>query len=475
MKKLSIVVPVCCQKTKSFELTTVFLDSIKLYTQSENEVIIVDDGSADKEFFERIDKDILIRNETAKGFPAAVNLGIEKASGEYVVILNNDLVMTPNWDKRLIAWFEKDEKLGLLSCTTNKVDGYQNQDYDKEGVQYQYADVVTGFLMMLPRKILNELKEQSIKNKQDGYWLDRRFGLGGQCDSSLCVETKKLGYQVAIARDVFVHHVGSMSFRELFNNDAKRSIEYSKSRVDLLRKKYKNNNNMETQNSIKAQVDNTTDKPLIMIAVPSVNSEIRVELTNQLIHWSHSDRFRIRIKFITGTLPLDNARSQAVNEFMEVSNSPEDRLFFIDSDIIPPLEALDKLYDANKDIIGALCFMMKPDDKGMMVPVPVALKYDENKKYIVHFDGEGITEIDAYGLAACMIKRKVFETITERIFKFEYYPDGTLKLVGDFYACQIFQKFGFKVYCDFNTICEHIKSIGLREINNLMLNVQQRK
>ena len=314
-------------------------------------------------------------------------------------------------------------------------------------------------------------KGVSKVNVTYSYYLpvDERFDPGGQEDSDLCMRIKNLGWQVGIARDVFIYHYGSATFRELFNNDAPLSHKYARSRVEILREKYKNDNNMEIKQSIQAQVNNTNDKPLIMIAVPSVNSEIRVELANQLIYWSHNNRFRIRIKFITGTLPLDNARSQAVNEFMEVSNSPEDRLFFVDQDVIPPVEALDKLYDSGKDIIGALCFMMKPDDKGIMVPVPVALKYNEEKKYVVYFDGKGITEIDAFGLAACMIKRKVFEKIETPMFDFKYYPDGTLEMVGDFRFCQKAQKAGFQIYTDFGTICEHIKPVGLKSVNDLLV------
>jgi len=69
------------------------------------EVIVVDNGSTDqsvevaeKEFPEAI----IVRNGRNLGFSAGNNIGIARSGGEYVVLLNNDTVVHPDWLKELV-------------------------------------------------------------------------------------------------------------------------------------------------------------------------------------------------------------------------------------------------------------------------------------------------------------------------------------------------------------------------------------
>jgi GT2 family glycosyltransferase len=45
----------------------------------------------------------VVTNLTNLGFPAAVNQGLRLARGEYLVLLNNDVVVTDGWLDQLIA------------------------------------------------------------------------------------------------------------------------------------------------------------------------------------------------------------------------------------------------------------------------------------------------------------------------------------------------------------------------------------
>src|ERR1017187_2166932 len=45
----------------------------------------------------------LIANATNRGFPAAINQGLQYARGEYRVLLNNDVVVTEGWLDQLVA------------------------------------------------------------------------------------------------------------------------------------------------------------------------------------------------------------------------------------------------------------------------------------------------------------------------------------------------------------------------------------
>ena len=45
----------------------------------------------------------VITNTTNRGFPAAINQGLQRRAGEYLVLLNNDVVVTDGWLDQLTA------------------------------------------------------------------------------------------------------------------------------------------------------------------------------------------------------------------------------------------------------------------------------------------------------------------------------------------------------------------------------------
>ena len=198
------------------------------------------------------------------------------------------------------------------------------------------------------------------------------------------------------------------------------------------------------------------------------------KLAETLVKYAKHPHYDVRF-FFPAIVPLDASRNTCVENFMKISNSEDDRLLFIDDDMTVPENGLDVLVGHDKDICGLLCFMIKPNDNGLMVPLPVACKYNEDKKYIVYFDGEGLTEVDALGGACIMIKRKVFEEIGTKAYEYKYYANGTLCLVADYHFCQKAQAKGFKIWVDFNNTCGHIKEIDLREINRTMVNINNGK
>jgi intein/homing endonuclease len=67
-----------------------------------------------------------------------------------------------------------------------------------------------------------------------------------------------------------------------------------------------------------------------------------------------------------------------------------------------------------------------------------------------------------------MFKRKVYEAI-ERPYEFQYYRNGTLALTCDFDVFQKCQKAGFKLWIDFSLICDHIRTVSIKSVNDLMI------
>ena len=88
------------------------LECVESIYKSENknfEVILVDNASNDKTFRECKEKfsDItLIENEKNLGYCEGNNVGIRRAKGEFVVVLNPDTVVKPDWLNALIHAYE---------------------------------------------------------------------------------------------------------------------------------------------------------------------------------------------------------------------------------------------------------------------------------------------------------------------------------------------------------------------------------
>jgi len=84
------------------------LEGIRAQTHRDVEVIAVDNASADESasFFEHV-----IRNDTNRGFSAAVNQAIAVARGEFVLLLNPDCFLAPDYIEKLLPVFE-DERVG---------------------------------------------------------------------------------------------------------------------------------------------------------------------------------------------------------------------------------------------------------------------------------------------------------------------------------------------------------------------------
>jgi len=210
------------------------LGSIERHTLERYELILVDNGSTDgtpsylRGYGEghRADGDsalqrvVLVLNSDNRGFAVGNNQGIAASRGEYVLLLNNDVIVTNGWLERLLAVFERHPGVGLVGPMTNYVSGPQLvervpyadvRELDEFAAQWgqgraresQAASRLVGFCLLARRAVFDRVGG-----------LDPRFGLGNYEDDDLCVRAAMAGFEARIARDVFVHHVGGAVFAQ---------------------------------------------------------------------------------------------------------------------------------------------------------------------------------------------------------------------------------------------------------------------
>lgn len=101
------------------KVTIDFLQSVRLHTDlSTVEVILVDNGSAENHeaaFLSAYPEIVYIRSEANLGFAGGNNLGIQVATGDYLLLLNNDTEITANLITQLSAELDANEDIGMIS------------------------------------------------------------------------------------------------------------------------------------------------------------------------------------------------------------------------------------------------------------------------------------------------------------------------------------------------------------------------
>ena len=221
------------------------VESILTQTAYPNyELIIVDNQSTDGtvEYLKELQKQELegvkiILNEKNIGFAGGNNIGIREAVGDYVLLLNNDTIVSRGWLSSMVRTLERDQKLGMCNPTTNSIGNecmvgakYRNKKEFRE-FAYQYTHEhlnETGKVEMLP--LFCTLIRSSVID-QCGM-LDEGYKIGMFEDDDYTMAVTKAGYTIAIAEDCFIHHINGGSFKKLNSELYQQIFETNKSRFE---------------------------------------------------------------------------------------------------------------------------------------------------------------------------------------------------------------------------------------------------
>lgn len=232
IKKIYGLVSIVIVTFNNLRFTKQCIASIFAKTAYPNyEILVVDNCSQDGtvDYLIRLKKEhqnvTVILNEENAGFARANNIGIRYSKGEYIILINNDTVVTKGWVTGLVKHLDRDEMLGLVGPVTNGAwtESKIHVNYScigeldtfaEENTIHNFNKLYTN-LRMLPmfciamkRKIIEEI----------GY-LDESFGIGMFEDDDYSYRVKLKGYKIACAEDVFIHHYVSASFNNLPYNE----------------------------------------------------------------------------------------------------------------------------------------------------------------------------------------------------------------------------------------------------------------
>ncbi len=113
------------------------LNSVLSQTQTDFELIFFDNASSDEsiELVQNNFKDTrvkIFRSQTNLGFAGGNNEALKHASGNLIVLLNNDTIVDKDWLKYLIEGIKSDSNIGIVQSLV-KTRGIPNQYYEMNG------------------------------------------------------------------------------------------------------------------------------------------------------------------------------------------------------------------------------------------------------------------------------------------------------------------------------------------------------
>ncbi|WP_139998221.1 glycosyltransferase [Paenibacillus paridis] len=197
------------------------VESIQRHTQQGSyELIIVDNGSTDETVQWANSQPGLhvIANGANAGFPKGCNIGIAAASGEHLLLLNNDTVVTPGWLDGLKRGLLSDEMIGAVGPVTNSAAYWT-------AIPVSYATIEEMELFASAMHAFPDRSKWEERVKLVGYcllikreaWervgpLDETFGMGNFEDDDYSIRLRLAGYKLLLCGDTFIHHYGSMTF-----------------------------------------------------------------------------------------------------------------------------------------------------------------------------------------------------------------------------------------------------------------------
>lgn len=195
-----------------------YVDNVDL----DSRFYVVDNASTDDTLaYFRQRKDVYnIESQMNVGFPCGNNLALEMVDTNYILLLNNDVIIPKYSIRKMLDYMINNPKVGVLGCVTNECSGPQKIECPKfnsiESIHDFAAKInvvctptfirsprVVFFCVLLRRELVDKIG-----------LLDEVFGMGNFEDDDYCQRAIRAGYDVGYTPDVFVYHHGSATWKD---------------------------------------------------------------------------------------------------------------------------------------------------------------------------------------------------------------------------------------------------------------------
>lgn len=310
------------------------LDSLARQTFKNFEVIVVDNGSkeSEKKYLRDLKDITLVDNPKNRGFTGGHIDGLKVASGKYILLLNNDAVLSKDYLSVAVNTMDSDETIGAVGGRAyfwdkkNPVFSTENQYYS-----YQEIDPFTGEARTLStdygtKQVVNNVSGSSVLVRRSvvneiGYLYEPFFAYFEETD--LFARMKRAGYKVIYNPELHIWHKNGASsggssgsyffYYQIFKNRfvfALRNFELS-----FLLRFLKNYLKIAAASSLKlvlSRGDHTMNKAYSAAALQNIMCLPRAVLSRLRLNW------RLGKTKYNQTLMLERAKISIV---LDCSNS----------------------------------------------------------------------------------------------------------------------------------------------------------
>jgi GT2 family glycosyltransferase len=235
MSKESHLVSVVVLNWNKPDDTLACIESLQNQTYKKIEIIIVDNGSVDgsKATLSQVRGIIYVDNPINRGFTGGHIDGLKVAQGEFILVLNNDAVLAPDYVEKAVEIAEGGPDIAVVGGrsyvwdaehpplnTANPYYAFQNiNPYTAEGI-FEQSDLghdhevswVSGSSMLIRKSVIDEV----------GYFYNPFFAYYEESD--LFARFQRKGYKIVYSPTLHIWHqlgkssTSSFQLRQLFKN-----------------------------------------------------------------------------------------------------------------------------------------------------------------------------------------------------------------------------------------------------------------
>ena len=266
-KKVDIII---CVHNALADVQRCLNSVVKTRKSPYHNLIVIDDGS-DKDtrnYLENFSREVswckFYRNERSLGYIKSANIGLRLSTGEFVILLNSDTVVTKDWIEKLSDAVFSSTDIGLVSPVSNAA-SYQsipeikrdkNQTAINKLPQGLQPDDINRFCEkwtrahILPRVPLLHgfcfgIKREVIK--KIGYFDEKKYPRGYGEEDDYCFRATDAGFGLVVATHTYIFHAKTKSYtkeeRTLLARSAQAQFRktYGEKRIERANETMKNN------------------------------------------------------------------------------------------------------------------------------------------------------------------------------------------------------------------------------------------
>lgn len=364
----------------------------------------------------------VVRLPENRSFSNGMNAGVAVGSSKFIVILNDDAIVTDGWDGALLQ-DASEKQVGLVGARSNYISGAQGDPMFIGEPPYLIFVCVA-----LRREVWNAvgpLDEETF----DGFSTE---------DIDYSWRVKKAGYKLKVSH-AYVLHAGSRTLTATTGSveaRARNDAKYNARLVDKWGKDF--------------AVANSKLQGKGLVVTYHAEEWTRVEFMKHLMGLRRSDGVGFSYLQVCRA-PIHTARQTACDYALD---GGFDWMVQLDDDATFPPDVLRRLLSHQKDVVCAVAYQRKPPHLTCVFEVGPDGLLGAPMEGIEH---TGLRRADISGFHCSVLHTSVIKKLRDAGIR-QYFGGFENKVGEDFAFCLNLKKIGIPLYVDTDLISGHIGS-----------------